>query len=270
MHQICFEIGSFSIRWYGVMAALGFMSAMFIFNYLRAYSGLNADQTANLSMLAIFGGLFGARLFYVIQFWPQFRNNLWEIIRVDHGGLVFYGGFIVATLIFIWYCRKHKLNMLGVLDIAAPALALGHVFGRIGCLLNACCFGKPTSCWLGVHYPRGVLPPRFDYDVARHPVQLYESCANFILFIVLFSLVGKLKRGRVAALYFCLYGIIRFIDEFFRGDHTDAILKVFTRAQLIGLILIPIGIFLYIKSANNERLEKIETDSFSGTDKDEN
>ena len=71
MHQICFEIGPLSIRWYGVMAAVGFMSAMFVLNYLRGYAALTSDQTANISLLAIFGGLLGARLFYVIQFWSK-------------------------------------------------------------------------------------------------------------------------------------------------------------------------------------------------------
>jgi phosphatidylglycerol---prolipoprotein diacylglyceryl transferase len=266
MHQICFEIGSFSIRWYGVMVALGFMSAMFVLNYRRGYGGLNSDQTANLSLLAIFGGLLGARLFYVVQFWSKFKHQPMEIIRIDHGGLVFYGGFIVTACLFIWYCRKHKLNMLSVLDITGPAVALGHAFGRIGCILNGCCFGKPTEFFMAVTYPHGVLPDRFDYGAARHPVQLYETFGNLIIFGVLFYLVGKLKRGRVTALYLILYGILRFVDEFFRGDHTDKILDTFTRAQFIGLFLIPIGIILYIKCAKNERLEKIEPDSSAGTE----
>lgn len=266
MHQICFEIGSLSIRWYGVMVAMGFMTAMLAFNYLRGYGGLNSDQTANLSLMAIFGGLLGARVFYVVQFWPQFKYQPMEIIRVDHGGLVFYGGFLTATGLFIWYCRKHKLNMLAVLDIAAPAVALGHAFGRVGCLLNGCCFGKPAEFFLAVTYPRGVLPERFDCGLARHPVQLYETFGNLIIFGVLFYLIGKLQRGRVVALYLTMYGILRGIDEIFRGDHTDKILDTFTRAQFIGLFLIPIGIILYIKCAKNERLEKIDSDSSAGTD----
>ncbi len=268
MHQICFEIGSFSIRWYGVMAALGFMSAMFVFSYLRGYGGLNSDQTANLSLLAIFGGLLGARIFYVVQFWSKFKHNLFEIIRVDHGGLVFYGGFLVAAGLFIWYCRKHKLNMLAVLDVAAPAVAVGHAFGRVGCFLNGCCFGRPTDMCLAVTYPDGVLPERFDFGVSRHPVQLYETFGNLVIFGILFFLVGKLKRGRLTALYLTMYGVLRFVDECFRGDHTDKILDTFTRAQFIGLFLIPLGIILYIKCAKNERLEKIETDSSAGTEKD--
>lgn len=267
MHQICFEIGSLSIRWYGVMAAVGFMTAMFIFNYLRSYAGLNSDQTANLSLLAIFGGLLGARLFYVIQFWSKFKGHLLEVVRIDHGGLVFYGGFIVATLIFIWYCKKHKLDKLAVLDIAAPSLALGHIFGRIGCILNGCCFGKPTDLPWGVTYPQGSLPPNFSCEVSRHPVQLYEASMNFIVFLVLFNLVGRMKRGRITALYLISYGVIRFTDEFLRGDHTNLIFDIFTRAQIIGMFLVPIGIILYIMSKKNERLTKIETDSSAGTEK---
>ena len=144
-------------------------------------------------------------------------------------------------------------------------MARGHAFGRIGCILNGCCFGKPTGCSFGVTYPHGVLPAHFNSEVVRHPVQLYESGLNFILFLVLFSLVGKLKRGRIAALYLICYGLIRFTDEFFRGD-SNRIFNILTGAQVICLFLVPIGIILYIKSKNNERLTKIETDSSAGTE----
>lgn len=246
MHPIFVEFGQLSIRWYGVMAALGFLAAVFIVSYNRKIAGMNRDQATTLVFIGVFAGIIGARIAYVIQFWDSYRGNLMGIFRIDRGGLVFYGGFFLAMLCIILYCRKNKLDMWRVLDIVAPALTLGHMFGRIGCFLNGCCFGKPTACALGIIYPEGSLPYHMYGPASLHPVQLYEAAANLLLFGVMFYLARNTKRGIATASYLIFYGIIRFADEFFRGDHTDAIAVYFTRAQAIGLFLIPAGIILLI------------------------
>ncbi len=246
MHPIFLEIGSLSIRWYGIMAALGFLSAVFLVSYNRKIAGMNRDQATTLVFIGVFAGIIGARIAYIIQFWDSYRNNLLEVFRIDRGGLVFYGGFFLAMLCIILYCRKNKFDMWRVLDVVAPALALGHMFGRIGCFLNGCCFGKPTQCFLGVLYPAGSPPDHMHHGLPLHPVQLYEASANLILFAIMFYLVRNTRRGIATASYLIAYGMLRFMDEFFRGDHTDAIAGYFTRAQAIGMFLIPAGLVLLI------------------------
>ena len=263
MHGIAFHLFGFPVHWYGIMVALGFLASLFLLEYKREYARMTSDQVIDLSIIIVVCGIVGARIAYFIQFFDQFRGNLWKIIRIDQGGLVFYGGFILAALVIFCYVRKHKLCMSRILDICAPAMAVGHAFGRIGCFIQGCCYGVPCKSF-GVVYPPGTAPAGRSPDMGSVflnlkltgkavasslqllPVQLFESAGNFLLGAVLLLLFRKIRRsGTIAACYFIGYGIMRFILEFFRGDHTDRIIGL-TRAQLIGLfIMIPAGIFCY-------------------------
>lgn len=249
MDPVAIKIGALAIRWYGIMAALGFLAAVMVGLKNRKFAEMTKDQVYNLLLVAMVSGIVGARFFYVVQFWSQqFRGNLLEIFRIDHGGLVFYGGFICAMLALWIYCRKNKLDILKVLSFLAPSLSLGHVFGRIGCFLNGCCFGRPTGLPWGYTYPAGTAPAERYHDLVIHPVQLYEVIGNIVIFGVLQYLLPKTKSGQLAGLYMIIYGILRFSDEFFRGDHKDFIFGVFTPAQTICLFLVPLGIALFIYS----------------------
>ena len=257
MHQIAFNLGPLTVHWYGIMVALGYLASVFAMLRLKENAGLDTEQVFDLSMITIVAGLLGSRIFYVIQFWSRdgFADNFFLIFRIDKGGLVFYGGFICA-LAGIWiYCRRKKFSVLKVMDMMAPALAAGHAFGRIGCFLQGCCFGKPTELPWAVFFPQGTLPAsRFpdlssgdSCSVGIHPVQIYESLSNFAIFGILFALSGRMKPGRIAATYLIAYGVMRFIWEFFRGDHTDFAFQTFTPSQTISLFfVIPLGIILFI------------------------
>ncbi|MBR2904916.1 MAG: prolipoprotein diacylglyceryl transferase, partial [Lentisphaeria bacterium] len=155
--------------------------------------------------------------------------------------------------------KVKKLSFARILDMYAPAIAIGHAFGRVGCFLQGCCFGKPCS-W-GVVYPWKSAPAeRFpDYlapvksavqgipSVPIAPVQLIEAAGNILLFFLLLKLFKYVKKtGQIAAAYFAMYGIMRFLLEFLRGDHTDSILG-FTPSQFIGLfIMLPCGLICYL------------------------
>jgi len=252
MHPIAFQIGGFAIRWYGVMAALGFVAATFLIQWNRKYARVSSDQATTLMLLALFGGILGARIFYVIQFANQFRNNWLGVFRVDQGGLVFYGGFFLAMAAIIVYCRKQKLDIIRVLDVSTPSVAVGHALGRVGCFLNGCCFGKPTDCVFGVHYPADSAPFLRYGDVPLHPVQLYEAGVNILIGLLMLVLIRKCKRGTAMSAYLAIYGVIRFADEFFRGDHRQ-FWNGLTPAQTIGLIMVPAGIGLMIWFARKAR-----------------
>jgi phosphatidylglycerol---prolipoprotein diacylglyceryl transferase len=244
MHPIFFTLGPLTIRWYGVMAAIGFLLATVLLTMNRKRANMSDNQASTLLFIAIIGGVIGARIAYVIQNWSiQFKDNLPEMFRIDHGGLVFYGGFFLAIVGIIIYCRKSKLDMVRVLDVFTPAMAAGHAMGRIGCFLNGCCYGTVTHSWLGVHYPEGSAPWTKYFGAPLHPVQLYETCGTILMAVIMFILLRRTKRGIPISSYLVIYGILRFSDEFFRGDHSvsQLWLGVFTPAQAVGLLLIPAG-----------------------------
>ena len=258
MDPVLFSIGSFSLRWYGVMAALGFVLGLAIFQLNKKFARLTADQITNIVMLGMISGVVGARIFYVVQNWDYYRANPAAIIRVDQGGLVFYGGFILALILIVWYVKKVcKADVVRVLDGLAPALAAAHALGRIGCFFNGCCYGKPAVCAWAVAYPEKTEPFTRYGAMPLHPVQIYEAILNIILAAVLFVVIRKCKRGITVASYLLAYGLLRFVDEFFRGDHSDFV-QGFTPAQVIGFAMIPAGIILLAVFAKAPAEENIE------------
>lgn len=240
MDPIALQIGSFAIRWYGVMAALGLIIATLLLSVNRNYTGMTKDQCSNAIMVALIAGILGARIFYVVQFFDHYRDNLFDIVRIDQGGLVFYGGFILAFASLIVYSKIAKIDLVRMFDGFAPAMAAAHAFGRVGCFLNCCCYGKPTDLFIGVTYPADSEATRRYGEAALHPVQLYEAGENLICAVFYFYLVRKAPRGVAVSAYLLTYGILRFINEFARGDH-KLILDLVTPAQLIGVFMITGG-----------------------------
>lgn len=250
MDPVIIEFGNFSLRWYGVMAALGFLTALALMQINRRYAKLKSDQVSNICIIAMIAGIIGARIFYVLLKWSEyFKHHPQDIFRIDKGGLVFYGGFILAAVILFFYIKKIcRADSIRCLDVVAPALAAAHALGRIGCFFNGCCFGKKTEMPWGVVYKLGSEPFKKYGATPLHPVQLYETILNLLLAALLFYLVRKCRRGVAMSAYILAYGILRFVDEFFRGDHPERELVwgVLTPAQTIGMVMIPLGIALLV------------------------
>lgn len=262
MHEIAFAIGNLKIHWYGIFSACGFLSAMLALLWKRSAAGISKDNILDIGMIAMFAGIVGARIFYVIQFHQQFEGNWLDVFRIDKGGLVFYGGFILSAIVLIVYCKIKKINLARLLDVFAPAVALGHAFGRIGCFLQGCCFGKPCGdSVIGVIFPAGSAPamrypvPSTGETLLFHPeslplypTQLIEAGVNFLLFAILFNLVGRVKKsGRIAGLYLFCYAALRFFMEYFRGDHTDYTFGLFTPSQTVAIfVTAPVGIIMIL------------------------
>ena len=271
MHEIALTIGSLKIHWYGIMVALGFVLAILVLLKERTRAGITADNVFDLGLIAVFGGVFGARIFYVIQFHHQFAGKPLEVFRIDKGGLVFYGGFLLAFLVVWGYCRWKKISFLRVMDIFAPAVAMGHASGRIGCFLQGCCFGRPTSSWPSAVFPAGSAPalrypaePADLYAGVRTacdslpliPVQLYEAACNFLIALLLIWLLKKIRRpGGVAAIYLAAYAVMRFCMELMRGDHTDHI-GMFTPSQAIALfVMLPVAAVVFYFAGRKAKQE---------------
>ena len=231
MHPILLKLGPLTLYSYGAMLVVAFLAAAGLAGRTArrsfdsrhgARSGcslppalvaINADQLVDFACYSLLGGILGARLLYVFLQWDAFLREPWEIPAIWHGGLVWYGGFLGATLAGWLYARAKQLTFLRVMDQVIPFLALGHAIGRLGCFLNGCCFGKPTDAWCGVVFP--------GQGVRVYPTQLFESAGLFLLYAVLRSLqrpVMLARPGRLLGWYLLCYGGLRFGIEFFRGD----------------------------------------------------
>lgn len=255
-NPVAFTIFSHDVRWYGIMFAIGVASGYYLMQRNRKYAGVTADQVADLTFLAVISGVVGARLFFVIEFFDSFKYTvvngvmvkrtlpqvLMETLRVDHGGLVFYGGCILGIITLFVYCRRKKLDPLRMADLMAPSAVLGHAFGRIGCFLNGCCYGTPCHYAWGVSYPEVY---HVCFGQTLYPVQLFESSINFTLAILLCVALRKLAKGQTFTLYLALYGIARFLLEFIRGDNTDFLFGIFSPGQSVALIIVPIAVFFF-------------------------
>ena len=246
MYPVVFTIGSFSLHSYGVMAAAGFLLASWVLAKNCRYAGITADQASNMLLVSLISGIAGARIFYVVQFFHQFRGDLWRVFRIDQGGLVFYGGLLFA-LLWLWiYSKCRKIDFVRVLDLFAPAIAIAHFCGRVGCFLHGCCFGAPTTVPWGVVYPEGSIPFMRYGAQALHPVQLYEAVGSLLLTALYILLLRKAPRGITVSAYMIIYGVMRFADELVRGDNPKVLLGM-TPAQVIGAVIVPcsIGFMLY-------------------------
>lgn len=142
---------------YGAMMCLGFLAAILLAAHLAKRRKQPPDVVYNIALVCFFGGIFGARLFYVVQNSGQFPR-LWDLVRIWEGGLTFYGGFLMAVAAVVVYLKATGRPILYWLDIVAPGVALGEGFGRLGCLLNGCCYGDVCQTSLGFAWPVGTIP----------------------------------------------------------------------------------------------------------------
>jgi len=159
MYPELFEIPftNLTIKSYGLMMVIGFLCAIYLIKRLSRNILPDSQMITNAALYSLIAGVVGARVFYVVHYWQNFKDDLLSAFAVWEGGLELLGGVICAVLVIIFYLRHQKLPVKKYLDILAIALMLALGFGRIGCFLNGCCFGKPTDLPLGVRFPYGSL-----------------------------------------------------------------------------------------------------------------
>ena len=244
MHPIIFQLGSFKLPAYGLMVACGYLAAIFYILRRSGQAGFRREDLSDLIFYSVLGGMAGAKVFYAATYWrelgPDLASRLSYLLRTFQYGFVFYGGLIFGAAVFFFAAARRKLNALKAADLCAPALALGHAFGRLGCFLAGCCHGSPTSCALSVTFtnPASEVNPLY-LGVPLHPTQLYEAAGNLVIFLILNnalgrSLKGGLKPGAVTLLYAALYSVERFLIDFLRGDDRGALTLGLSPAQQIS------------------------------------
>ena len=200
MHPIAFHLGPLTIHWYGVMIALAFLAGLWTATRRARRENISSERIGDVVLWIMVGGILGARTVYVATYWKdEFAGQpLSEIFMIQHGGLVYYGGFIGATIAGIIYIRWKKLPLWKIADVLAPSIALGNVFGRIGCLLNGCCYGRVCSLPWAIRFPSG--HPTGGLPV--HPTEIYDALNNFILYLLLALLFRRKKfDGEVFVTY---------------------------------------------------------------------
>lgn len=237
MHPICFYLGPRPIYWYGVMVAAGFLAGMLNWTWLGKRENKPSGYAGDLGFWLMLAGILGSRAAFVIANWEDYRLQPLSVFRIDEGGLIFYGGFIAATASALLFARVKKEKLLPFLDFAITAVPLGQGFGRIGCFLNGCCYGK-----IAPHLPWSVPIAH----AARHPVQLYEAAGDFAIYgLLLAAYFSRRREGSVLVLYMLLYPLLRFVMEFFRGDPRAHIAGA-TTAQAISLAIFCAGLALWL------------------------
>ena len=257
MYPTLFTIGPFTVHSFGLCVALGFLAALHAMTRLARRGfvpGLPEEGVSQLVICAMAGGAAGARFAYVCEHWSvEFAGRPFvEVFRFDKGGLMFYGGLFGAIVVIALFSRAKKVSLIRVLDLCAAVLPLGHAFGRVGCFLNGCCFGRVCESALSVTYPahspawweqvgEGLIGRGAPESLPVLPSQLIEAVANLVLFAALFALARrKPSKGFLSGVYLICYAAIRFITETLRSD-PRMMVGPLTISQFLSLCLLVAG-----------------------------
>jgi phosphatidylglycerol:prolipoprotein diacylglycerol transferase len=241
-------VGPFTVYTYGVLLAASYLLGLRLAMTRGKRWGLKPSQVMDLGIYIIIAALVGAKLLLVITDPGAYLGSGEGLSSLLRSGGVFYGGLIVAVATAFWYIAKKRMPFWRTCDVFAPAIALDHVTGRLGCLAAGCCYGKPTSVpWaITFHNPlaANVGTP---LGIPLHPTQLYEAGAELLILIVLLTTEkrGRIFEGRTFWLYMLLYAVSRFVIEFFRGDPRGMVFGVST-SQFISLVLGPLAIAMLL------------------------
>jgi phosphatidylglycerol:prolipoprotein diacylglycerol transferase len=244
VHPIAFQLGPLTVTWFGVMMALAFVAGLWTASRRALSQGVPSENILDLGTWLIIGIIVGARALYVISYWhEQFAEQPWtEVFKVWRGGLVFYGGLIGASVACILFARIKKLPMLKLGDIMAPSIPLGSAFGRVGCLLNGCCYGRECRLPWAIHFPY----PHPTYPHGVHPTEVYDSLLNLAFYgLLAWAFRRKKFDGQIFAIYLVGYALLRSFVEMFRGDYPQYYLGGWaTPAQVVSIGTLAVGLAL--------------------------
>jgi len=191
LHPSILKFHSFEIHSYGLMLAIAFLVAIQMFLARGKKRGISEDSLHTMSLVILILAIVGGRGLFVLTHWSDYKADPWGIFRLWEGGLMLYGGYIVAIAGTIFYVRRAKIPVWRAGDAVAPAMAIGVGIGRIGCFLNGCCFGLPTHLPWGVTFPTGSYASYVFPGTHIHPSQLYLVASGFLLCGILLALDRK-------------------------------------------------------------------------------
>jgi phosphatidylglycerol:prolipoprotein diacylglycerol transferase len=258
MRQVLFTIpifGGLKVFGYGAMLVVAFITSTWLAYWRARRERLDPEVIGDMSFWVFLFGLIGARLFYCFEYWGDDIKSLWDVAQYWKGGVVYYGGIVGGVAAFFFYWKLRPFPMRPYMDVLAPSIAVGTLFGRLGCFLNGCCFGDLCRLPWGVAFPVN-SPPWLQHrhlgligadalnSLPVHPTQLYSSLDAFVLFVLLTAFYPLRRRdGEVLGLLMLAYPLSRFVIEYLRND--EAVFYAgMTISQTISVALF-VGACLY-------------------------
>lgn len=258
MYPELLNLGFLHVHTYGVCMAAGFLLCWHLIERLTGRRDLSS-----LLVILMLAGVTGSRAAYVIEHWSEeFATEPLAVFSVWNGGLMFYGGLLLAIAAFFAWCFWRRERPLELADVLTAVIPLGHACGRIGCFFYGCCYGRRSDAVLAVAFPRrsaawceqvakGLIPSTADASLPVLPTQLFEAAALLVLFAVLLTVYRRLyaapaedrRRGCVVGSYLIGYAFIRYGLEFLRGD-PRAQVGPFSISQFISLLMMAAGLGL--------------------------
>lgn len=246
-----FTIGPVTVHGYGLMIGIGFAVAILLGCALAKKRGLSEDYFINVALWTIVIGFLGGKLLYLIVNFDDFISN--PLKTMGSEGFVVYGGIITGVATIYVYCRIKKLEIGKYFDLIGTVTALNQAFGRVGCFLAGCCYGRKTDSFIGVVFPEGCIAPA---GVKLLPTQLFMAAGDLVIFIVLLYL-GKSKKcstsGVIMCHYLLMYSIGRFIIEYFRDDAERGYVGFLSTSQFIAIWIALASVIIMRLLIKNEK-----------------
>lgn len=257
MHPVLFEIGGITVYSYGFMIALGVIGGVaYMFYQGRKDVGLTFDQANTLFLLIFIAAFVGGKVFLLFENPSLYLGNPGKLLTGR--GFVFYGSFLFAVPTMLWFFRKHKLNTYKMLDVMAVVTCIVHMFGRLGCFMAGCCYGKPTAGPLGVTFTDEVCQAPLNTPLV--PTQLLEAGYIFLVMILLLIIKSGFQKfyGQLFLLYLILYAIGRSVLEIFRGDVSRGFIieGYLSHSQFIALIITGVTGYVYFRWSKRNGIVK--------------
>ena len=244
MHPELFGV----IKSYGLLLAISFALGMWLSVRRARPYGISAETVMDLIFGVLVSSIIGVRAFYVATHAAEF-DTWYRALFIWDGGLTLYGGILASMLTVAWMCRRRQIAFLTMADIFSPGVMLGIGLTRIGCFLAGCCFGKPSTCALAVHFPSEAPASLTFGGRAVHPTQLYASAAGFLIFgLLLLAERGPSGRGATFGRFLMLYGVARMVEDMFRYYEADQVLLGLSNNQWLSAALVVAGAVVLLRS----------------------
>lgn len=235
INPIAFTVFGIDVRWYGLLIGIAMLLGMFLCYFRAERFDIDREKVLDICIFCLPAAIIGARAWYVIFNWESYcHGSILDMINVRHGGLAFHGGLILAVATALFLCHRWKFGTWNLLDLAAPAVALGQAIGRWGNFFNQEAHGGPTNLPWAIEVGGEMV----------HPTFLYESLWCLLLFVFLMWLSRRRRfGGQIFLLYVILYSVERFFVEWLRTD--SLMIFGFKTAQLVSLAAIIAGLIIY-------------------------
>ncbi len=270
MYPILFEIGPIRIGSYGVLLALAFLSAFLLINWQFKKNKCDIELAWDLHFLAIFGGMFGARLLFIFENFAEFTQAPMAMIFSTTGFSVL-GGYVLAILLCVIRVRYARQPFFKIADIYVPGMAIGYAIGRLGCIAAGDgCYGLPCKEPWAMSFPDGIVSTlssknpllvslytkmypgeAVPADISVHPTPLYESVSSFVLLIILLLPIWKPGSGRRFAFFLIWFGISRYLVENIRLN--PFVYWGMSSSQVLSVAFVSLGLLLFVRAAYKEK-----------------